>query len=420
MNMDWLRKFGPGLFFAAVAIGVSHLVQSTRAGALYGFGMLVFIVLGLATKYPTFRFGQQYATATGFSLLEGFRRQGRWALGLYAFIALATVFTGLAAVALMTAGLLQYSLGFVASPQVIGGSLIAVCSLLILIGGYHRLDIFMKVLMLLLVIITVSATAMALPKIQWSGSSSLMAIDFTPAVWLFVATLVGWMPAPLDAAVMQSLWTLEKSGDLEQRLTWRQASVDFHTGYFLTALIAVCFLLLGTAIMRGSEADLSGSATDFSIQLIDMYEQVLGPWSRSLIAVTTLAVMLSTALMMLDGYSRSIATLVFHTLRAGQTKKSDSEQLSVREVAAVMLLLNIGAMSVLFFFMRSFTTMLAIATTVSFIAAPLLAWLTHRAMVADEVPTERRIGPALKLYSQVCIVSLTLFTLGYLYLAASW
>ena len=32
-----LKSLGPGLLFAGAAIGVSHLVQSTRAGADFGF-----------------------------------------------------------------------------------------------------------------------------------------------------------------------------------------------------------------------------------------------------------------------------------------------------------------------------------------------------------------------------------------------
>ena len=40
-QLEWLKKtLGPGILFASTAIGVSHLVQSTRAGANYGFGLL--------------------------------------------------------------------------------------------------------------------------------------------------------------------------------------------------------------------------------------------------------------------------------------------------------------------------------------------------------------------------------------------
>jgi len=41
-----IKKLGPGLLFAGAAIGVSHLVQSTRAGADFGlvyFGLYYYL-----------------------------------------------------------------------------------------------------------------------------------------------------------------------------------------------------------------------------------------------------------------------------------------------------------------------------------------------------------------------------------------
>ena len=35
-----LNKLGPGLMYAGAAIGVSHIVQSTKAGAQFGYGLL--------------------------------------------------------------------------------------------------------------------------------------------------------------------------------------------------------------------------------------------------------------------------------------------------------------------------------------------------------------------------------------------
>ena len=35
-----LAALGPGLVWAAAAVGVSHLLQSTRAGASYGFALV--------------------------------------------------------------------------------------------------------------------------------------------------------------------------------------------------------------------------------------------------------------------------------------------------------------------------------------------------------------------------------------------
>ena len=41
-----MRTFGPGIMFASTAIGVSHLVQSTRAGAEFGFGLVAIVLFG--------------------------------------------------------------------------------------------------------------------------------------------------------------------------------------------------------------------------------------------------------------------------------------------------------------------------------------------------------------------------------------
>ena len=51
------EKFGPGLLYAAVAVGVSHLVSSPTAGATYGLIMVAYAVLVCLVKYPTFLFG---------------------------------------------------------------------------------------------------------------------------------------------------------------------------------------------------------------------------------------------------------------------------------------------------------------------------------------------------------------------------
>lgn len=45
---------GPGILFACIAIGVSHLVQSTRAGADYGLLILGFVIVVTLLKYPFF------------------------------------------------------------------------------------------------------------------------------------------------------------------------------------------------------------------------------------------------------------------------------------------------------------------------------------------------------------------------------
>ena len=58
-----LRAVGPGLLMAGAAVGTSHLVQSTRAGADFGFQLVVLLINAL--KYPFFEYGHRYAAGTG-------------------------------------------------------------------------------------------------------------------------------------------------------------------------------------------------------------------------------------------------------------------------------------------------------------------------------------------------------------------
>ena len=50
--INQLKSLGPGLLWAGAAIGVSHLDQSTIAGANYGFALVWAVLLANLFKYP--------------------------------------------------------------------------------------------------------------------------------------------------------------------------------------------------------------------------------------------------------------------------------------------------------------------------------------------------------------------------------
>ena len=62
--MRW-QSVGPGIMYAGAAIGVSHLVQSTRAGAGYGFALVWAVIVVHLFKYPFFEFAHRYTAAIG-------------------------------------------------------------------------------------------------------------------------------------------------------------------------------------------------------------------------------------------------------------------------------------------------------------------------------------------------------------------
>lgn len=409
---------GPGLIFAAAAVGVSHLVQSTRAGAVFGLAMFGFILFANAMKYPAFRFGPHYAAATGLSLLEGYRRRGRWALVLYAIVTLSTMFTVQAAVTFVTAGLFKATLGLQTSPVWLSAGILATCVALLGLGKYAWLDRITKVLIVVLTVSTIAATIAVLPKIAWSGSWWVS--DFDMPTLFFVAALIGWMPSAIDVSVWNSLWTLAKGNDLGERVTGREALLDFHIGYLGTALLAICFMLLGAGVMHGSGVEFSSSAGGFAAQVIDLYKVALGDWAGPLIGVSAFAVMFSTTLAVIDGFPRAIATLVARFRGPEDTKVFEMEDATTRRTYWVtMLVLAVGAVVVIAAFLSSLRTMVDLATTLSFLTAPVLAFLNHKAITGDEVPEAQRPSRILLIYSATGIVLMSAFALGYIALRLS-
>jgi len=416
-HFDSIRKaLGPGLLFAAVAVGVSHLVQSTRAGALYGLGMISLIVIAHAAKYPVFRFGPQYTAVTGVSLLEGFRRQGWWALALYGGVSLCTMFTAMAAVSLVTAGLATAALGLTVPSTTLAMLILVLCAALLVIGRYHWLDLIAKVLMVVLTVSTLTATLLVLAYLDWTASSPL-----PPRLWdmgtvLFVAALVGWMPAPIDTAVWQSLWTVAKSRDTRHRPTVAESVLDFNIGYLATMVLAICFLLLGAGVMHGSGVEIEASAAKFAAQIVGLYETTLGGWSGPIISVAALATMVSTVLVALDGFPRAMSTLLLRCFSPEVPDRSHDSKVGYRLYVLNIVLLTGGAIIVLQIFLGAFKTLIDLATTTSFLTAPILAVLIHRAMHSESVPGSSRPSAVLRIWSVAGIGFLSLFAVGYVYL----
>jgi len=105
-------RIGPGMMLAAVAVGVSHLVQSTRAGADYGLSLIGLVVVIVVLKYPAFRFAVDYSSATGRSLVTGYANVSKFALGWLAVAFFVDMFIASGAVSLVTLACLSVSLTY--------------------------------------------------------------------------------------------------------------------------------------------------------------------------------------------------------------------------------------------------------------------------------------------------------------------
>lgn len=405
---------GPGLLFAGAAVGVSHLVQSTRAGATYGLGLLFVIVLANVFKYAAFSFGPRYAAATGTSLLEGYRRRGRFALALYSLLTLGTMFTVLAGVTVVTAGLARALFYLELDVVTISGILIALCALLLFVGHYHWLDKMMKVVVALLTVTTVVATVLVLPKIDWA-SMSLWPTTWDASTSSFVAPLVGWMPSAIDIAVWHSLWTLAKRRDTGIASTVKETLLDFKIGYWGTAFLAICFVLLGAGVMHGGGVPIAASSGGFANQVITLYTANLGEWSRYLIGGAALMVMFSTTLTVVDGFPRAIATLVERFLSA-EVPSNAAPSAREQRVYWIAVIVMAGVAMVILKAVSGadFRKLLDLATAMSFLTAPILAILNHKSICGEEVPEGLRPGTGMRALSLVSIVLLSGFAVWWL------
>ena len=151
------KTIGPGVLFASTAIGVSHLVQSTRAGAQYGFALIGFVLLANILKYPFFEFGSRYANVTGKSLLEAYKKKGKWLLLIYFIITVLSMFTVVAAVSFVCSGLMIELFGIQQDVKVVVLFLFTICVGILISGKFSILDGLVKVVSIALLISTLMA-----------------------------------------------------------------------------------------------------------------------------------------------------------------------------------------------------------------------------------------------------------------------
>ena len=401
--IESLKKLGPGLLFAGAAIGVSHLVQSTRAGADFGWGLLWALVLSNLFKYPFFQFGSRYALATNKSLLDGYAHLGKTYLWIYFFLSLGTMFTIQTAGTIVTASLASILFGF--TPDLVVWTILItmICLLILWRGNFTILDKIIKWIIVILTFSTVIAVFLAAG--QNENNISLSQHLPQGSSILFLAAFMGWMPAPLDISIWQSLWTIEKNK--ADKISVKEGLLDYNIGYVITVLLGVCFMGLGTFVMYGSGTSFSNSGGVFAKQLIDLYTLTLGDSVYIFIAIAAFTAMFSTTLTTLDASPRAMEKTSRHLF-------SRANYLNYKFWITVLALGTIGIFS---FLLSEMGTLVEIATILSFITAPFYAYLNLKLVNSEHMPVEHRPGKGLILLSIIGLIFLILFAISFLFLA---
>lgn len=398
-----IKNLGPGLIFAGAAIGVSHLVQSTRAGADFGFGLLWALLLVNLFKYPFFQYGPRYATATGESLIDGYRKLGNWVLVTYFILTFLTMFTIQAAVTIVTAGLAHNLFGISSNLTLWSLMITLLILVILLLGKYKVLDRAMKVIISILALSSVIAVCIAAFKTEFSYSV-LPKIPQGATEIAFLIAFLGWMPAPLDISTWHSLWTLEKNKVSVKKIGKKNSLADFNIGYITTVFLGICFMALGALVMFHSSEEIKPGASAFAQQLISLYTSNLGKGAAVFIGIAAFTTMFSTTLTTLDASPRAMARST--ELLTGRKNKNF--------YLIWIIILSLGTMTILSYFKTSMITFVKIATILSFLTAPFYAIANFTLVKGKYMPENDRPSKYLSLLSYLGILFLFFFSIWYL------
>ena len=416
-------RLGPGLIYAGAAVGVSHLVQSTKAGGLFGFDFIIAIVLIHIVKYPFFEFGPRYTAATGHNILHGYKQLGRWAVWLYMAMTLISMLIIQSAVTIVTTGLLINILHLDSltglDPQgiaaLVGLSILLGCFSILYRGHYQLLDKLIKAIVLVLSITSLLAISMLIFDSSTDEQTATTVFSFSDSLHLiFLATFLGWMPAPLEISVWHSTWAEANNKSMGEVSSVKNALFDFRVGYIGTAFLAICFLSLGALVMYGSGETFSPNGAAFAGQLMNLYQQALGSWAYPLVAIAALATMFSTTLTCMDAYPRTLSISTELLFPEYMSPKNQDEHYLFWLVFTVL-----GTTIILFFLLTSMQAMIKVATLLALIAAPVLATLNTLAMFDKSVAENVRPSRMMFIWCCASLAMLIIFSLSCMSLIAN-
>ena len=404
-----LKTLGPGILIACAAIGGSHLVWATRAGAEYGWTLLGLVLLANFLKFPFFYFGQHYAASTGESLLSGYKRQGPIYLKTFIAINLLTGSINIAAVGMLTASLSMPFLGFLNLELTHLTILIfLILSGILYFGNYAVLDRLSKWIILILTACTVLAVVLALLN-QNPTTAIVTKTEINPyalASLAFIVSLLGWMPAPIDLSTWSSLWMHSREAQTQHKASPKEVVIDFSIGYGITTILACLFLALGALTLFETGAEIPQSGIQFSKQFIELYTSSIGAFAKPIIIIAAFFTMLSTTLTCLDGYPRSLATSFLLLKDASST----TNPVKKKHYSLMLVIYALVASLILLLFVKNLMSLLSFAATVAFLSSPILAWINLKVMTGSNVSPKHQPATWIKIISYIGIAFFTIIS----------
>ena len=171
--------------------------------------------------------------------------------------------------------------------------------------------------------------------------------------------------------------------------------------YLITTVLAVIFLILGANVFYGSGVEFAASASSFVGQLAELYSS-LGEGARNLILLSAFCAMFSTTITCLDAFPKVLSKC--------------SELLPIQKKSKNFFLpvVAMGTLIVILYFSTEMRKLVDLATILSFLTSPFLAYLNYKLIYSHDFPATSRPNLLIKSLSIVGMIFLGIFSLVFI------
>lgn len=296
-----LKAIGPGLLAAATGVGAGDLVATLVAGARFGTVLLWAALLGAVLKLALGEGVGRWHLASGSTVLDGWRRLGRWATGFFGvYIVIWGVVYG--ATAMSAVGLPLNAL--------FGGLSVRYWAMLAGVAGlalvwfqrYHAFEKFITVLVAIKFVTVVAVAVLVAPDLGNLASGLVPRLPSGSVI--YVLGLIGGVGGTITMAAY-GYWMFAKGWKGTGWLSMMR--LDNAVGYVMTGIFVIAMLVVGSTILFGQNLTESDSGL---LVLGTSLGEDYGQWARLLFLVGFLAVTTTSLLGVWNGVSLMFADWV--------------------------------------------------------------------------------------------------------------